>query len=423
MNKNFFNELKRLGTLKDFSNGLLDVQKKSLKGYCGFDLTAESLQIGNLATIVLLKRFQNFGYKAIALLGGATSLIGDPSFKKEERILVDKEEILFRKEKISSQLKKLLNNDCEQVQILDNSEWFSKINLIDFLRDTGKFFTVNYLQAKDSVKERMLSGISYSEFSYQLFQAYDFCYLYENYGVNLQMGGADQWGNITSGIELGRKKMGVGLHGLTIPLVTKSDGSKFGKSESGKGLWLDKKMTSPYEFYQFWINSSDEEAGRYLRVFTLKNLEEIYEIERKHFSNPENRILQKSLAEDVTTLVHSKEEMEKSRKSSEILFSKEGDLREIDNDYFEEIFYNFPTIKIDKSVLGENLKKVLVDYCQGEIFSSRGDFDRVLRDGGIYINKKKIVDYDDIHLDKILIHNKYLVVQRGKKNYFLIKVQ
>lgn len=419
---NFFEELKKREMLQDFSNGLFELTEEKLKGYCGFDITANSLQVGNLAVIMLLKRFQQFGHQPYALLGGATSLIGDPSFKKDERILIDKEEIIRRKEKISKQLQKLLRSENgPEVKILDNIDWLGKMNLIDFLRDVGKFITVNYMQAKDSVKTRMATGISYAEFTYQLFQGYDFCYLYENHGVTLQMGGADQWGNLTTGIELARKKLGAHLQAFSTPLITKSNGEKFGKSESGRGLWLDSEMTSPYEFYQFWMNVSDAEASRYLRVFTLKSLEEIENLEKDHKDNPGSRILQKSLAEDVTSFVHSKEEFQRARNNSEVLFSKEKSLREIESQDFESLFFDIPQFDIPKEALQMEITDIVINYSKGEIFSSKGDLSRTIKEGGFYINKEKFDTNNQKKLGNLLIHNKYIVIQKGKKNYFLLK--
>jgi tyrosyl-tRNA synthetase len=419
MKKNILEDLTLRESLFNFSNGTKEHLGSARKIYAGFDFTADSLQIGNLAILVLLKRLEKSGHHPYALLGSATSLIGDPSFKKDERILISKEEILNRKEKISNQIKKILSIERNsKIKIVDNSDWFSSMSLIDFLRDVGKYITVNYMQAKDSVKSRMESGISYAEFTYQLFQAYDFYFLNKNYDITVQVGGADQWGNLTSGIELARKKDQKELFAFTIPLIKKKDGSKFGKSEQGEAIWLDQNMTSVYKFYQFWINCSDTEALSYIKIFTFLDMEEINLIENIHKLNPEKRILQKELAKQVTSFVHGVDQTKICSQITEILFDREKKMENYSNELIENLSKEIPTLEISKEVLDEKIENIIF---QKELFDSKSELKRLLKEKGIYINKRNDIDFENEKMKNLLISDHFIFLQKGKKNFYLLK--
>lgn len=426
--KDFIGELKWRGMIHDMIPGTEEQLKKEMTtAYIGFDPTASSLHIGNLATIMLLKHFQLAGHKPIALVGGATGMIGDPTGKSEERNLLDEEVLRKNQEGIRNQLKKFLDFDAAEnaAELVNNYDWIKEFSFLEFLREAGKHITVNYMMAKDSVKKRLETGLSFTEFSYQLLQGYDYYWLYTHKNVKLQMGGSDQWGNITTGTEFIRRKAGGEAYALTTPLVTKADGSKFGKSESGN-VWLDPEMTSPYQFYQFWLNCSDEDAHKLIRVFTLLPKEEIEALEAAHAENPNERILQKAIARDVTTRVHSEEDYAMAARASSILFGKSTteDLTQLNEKLLLQVFEGVPQVTITSEELegAQNVTDLLSEITKGTIFPSKGEARRMIKGGGVSINKQKLSspeqspEYD-------LLQQKYLLVQKGKKNYFLIKVE
>jgi len=425
--KDFIAELRWRGMLHDMMPGTEEQLKKEMTtAYIGFDPTAPSLHIGNLATIMLLKHFQLCGHKPVALVGGATGMIGDPSGKSEERKLLDEETLRFNQEAIGKQLAKFLDFDCgaNSAEIVNNYDWFKDISFLQFLRDAGKHITVNYMMAKDSVKNRFESGISFTEFSYQLLQGYDFYHLYVTKNIRLQMGGSDQWGNITTGTEFIRRKAGGEAFALTTPLVTKSDGTKFGKSEGGN-VWLDPEMTSPYKFYQFWLNVSDEDVSRLIRVFSLLSREEIEALEKEHQAAPHLRVMQKALAKDITIRVHSEEDYKMSVKASEILFGKSTneDFESLNEKTLLSVFEGVPTVELTKEEYesAANVTDLLSEKTKGLIFASKGEARRMISGGGVSINRKKVNSPDE-PAGFNLIRNKYLIVQKGKKNYYFIKV-
>ncbi len=403
------------------------LSKEMTTGYIGFDPTAASLHIGNLATIMLLKHFQLSGHKPIALVGGATGMIGDPSGKSEERNLLDEHVLRANQEEIKKQLSKFLDFDCGEnsAEIVNNYDWFKEFSFLDFLRDAGKYITVNYMLAKDSVKKRLETGLSFTEFSYQLLQGFDFYWLYKEKNVSLQMGGSDQWGNITTGTEYIRRKASGEAFALTTPLVTKSDGSKFGKSEGGN-IWLDAEMTSPYKFYQFWLNTTDDDAARLIKVFTLLDKEHIEDLEKKHLENPHLRLLQKEMAKEITSRVHSDVEFHKAAKASEILFGKSTteDLISLDERTLLAVFEGVPQVLISKDAFSEvnDVTTFLSETSQGIIFSSKGEARRMIQGGGVSINKIKI-DSPEQTVSFTPLQDKYLLVQKGKKNYYLVHIQ
>ncbi len=404
------------------------LQKEMTSAYIGFDPTAKSLHIGNLATIMLLKHLQLAGHKPYALVGGATGMVGDPSGKSEERNLLDENMLRSNQEGVRTQLEKFLdfdNNKKNAAVMVNNYDWFKDIGFLSFLRDAGKHITVNYMLAKDSVKNRMETGLSFTEFSYQLLQGYDFYHLYENHGVKLQMGGSDQWGNITTGTEFIRRRANGEAFALTTPLVTKSDGTKFGKTEGGN-IWLDPEMTSPYKFYQFWLNTSDEDATTLIRVFTLLDKNEIETLEKQHIEFPHLRILQKAMAKEITCTVHSDKEYENAVTASSILFgnSTTDELSKIDEQTLLSVFEGVPMEVISSNDLSEsvNISDLLSVRTNNIIFKSKGEARRMIQGGGVSVNKIKISDPDS-KPDFSLLQDKYLVIQRGKKNYFLVKVE
>jgi tyrosyl-tRNA synthetase len=428
MPKNFFEELKWRGLIQD-STPSIDEQldKNSLVAYIGFDPTSDSLHIGSLVQLIILKHFQEYGHKPILLIGGATAMIGDPSGKSKERNLLDQNEISENITQIKNQVAKFLDfkNSKNPALILNNYDWISELNIIDFFRDYGKSLTVNYMMSKESVKKRISpsqsEGMSFTEFTYQLFQAYDFYHLHKNYDCKIQMGGSDQWGNITSGIELIRKKTGQKSFALTCPLITKSDGSKFGKTEEGN-VWLDRNKTSPYKFYQYWLNSSDKDSENYIKIFTMADKNYIDKLISDHRTKPHQRLLQKFIANELTQMVHSKEDLENVIKASEIFFGKSNykDLNEISEDVFLEIFEDVPSVKISKSDYDSipNFEKFL--QVTG-FFKSNSDIRRSLSENSVMINKERV--NDDFDFKSIsLIKKKYILLQRGKKNYFLVNI-
>jgi len=422
--KNLIEEFRWRGMLQDMMPGTEEHLNERMRiGYIGFDPTASSLHIGNLATIMLLKHLQMAGHKPVALVGGATGMIGDPSGKSEERNLLNEEQLRHNQACIKKQLERFLSFEGENgAMMVNNYDWFSEFGFIKFLRDVGKHLTVNYMMAKDSVKKRLETGISYTEFTYQLMQGYDFFHLWKNLDVTLQMGGSDQWGNITSGTELIRRMAGGEAFAITTPLVTKADGSKFGKSESGN-VWLDPEMTSPYKFYQFWINVTDEEALKLIRVFTLLDQNTVEKLEAQHAEVPHLRILQKSLAEEVTRMVHGEHHLLQAIKASEVLFGKsEADsLSALSESLLLEVFEGVPRAKIEKDHLGLPLPALLSEASEFQVFSSKSEARKMIEGGGVSINKTK-AELTESWKMPTLIHNKYLVIQKGKKQYFLLEV-
>lgn len=422
---NFVEELKWRGMIHDSMPGIEEQLNKGMTtGYVGIDPTADSLHIGHLVSVMILKHFQLAGHKPLALVGGATGMIGDPSGKSEERNLLEEEELRHNVASLAKQLEKFLDYDCgdNSAKIVNNFDWFHDMHLIDFLRDVGKHITVNYMMAKDSVKKRLETGLSYTEFAYQLIQGYDFYYLYKHHNCLIQMGGSDQWGNIVTGTELIRRKAGGEAFALTCPLITKADGSKFGKSEGGN-VWLDPEKTSPYKFYQFWINVSDEDAPKYLKIFTLKSREEIEGIMAEHEEAPHERAMQKALAKDITTRVHSAEDYEMAVKASEILFSKKATdaLMTIDERTLLSVFEGVPQIELDKQQLLQtgNLADLLSVDTNGEVFPSKSEARKMIKGGGVRVNKEQVTSEENPEIK--LLQDKYLLIQKGKKNYFLIK--
>jgi len=400
--------------------------ESSCNGYIGFDPTADSLHIGSLVQILILMHFQNCGHKPIVLIGGATGMIGDPSGKSAERNLLSKKDLNNNIKGIQAQLSKFLNfnsNEKNSAIICNNNDRFKSINLIDFIRDAGKHLTVNYMTAKDSVKKRLSSdskeGMSFTEFTYQLIQAYDFYHLFTEKNCNIQMGGSDQWGNITSGSELIRKKTGNKVFALTCPLITKADGTKFGKTEDGN-VWLDRKRTSPYKFYQYWLNISDEDAIRYVKIFTFYNEIEINKFIETHKEEPHLRSLQKVIANYLTELVHSKEDLEKAIVASNILFGKSTseDLSQLDEETFLSVFDGVPkaNLKLDYLKNNPHIHELLSEV---GFLSSKSEINRAIKENSISINKEKI-DSSYVFLKNNLVCGKYFLAQRGKKNYFLI---
>lgn len=426
MEMTFIEELRWRGMIHDIMPGTEEqLSKEMTAAYIGYDPTSDSLHIGNLASIMLLVHLQRTGHKPFALVGGATGMIGDPSGKSEERVLLDEKTLRYNQSCIQKQLEKFLafDDSPNSAEMVNNYDWTKEFSFLQFLRDVGKHLTVNYMMAKDSVKKRMESGsgISFTEFSYQLVQGYDFCWLYEHKNVRLQMGGSDQWGNIVTGTELIRRKLGGEAFALTCPLITKSDGGKFGKTEEGN-IWLDPKKTSPYKFYQFWINVSDEDASEYLKKFTLFSKEEVDGLTTQHNEAPHLRILQKSLAKDITIRVHSKEDYDSAVEASEILFGKgtTQTLRNLPEDTLLAVFEGVPQCNIGQDELINELN--VVDFLseKTQIFASKGEARRMLKEGGVAINKEKALENSVIHKG-MLLNGQYILIQKGKKNYFLVK--
>ena len=424
---NFLDNLRWRGMIHDITPGTeAQLQKEMTAGYIGFDPTGASLHVGNLATIMLLKHLQLAGHQPIILVGGATGMIGDPSGKSAERNLLSEDQVQYNQGCISKQLERFLDfsSGKNRAVIVNNIAWFKDIGFLKFLREVGKHIPLNYMMAKDAVQRRLTGGISFTEFAYQLLQGYDFYYLYTTRGVKLQMGGADQWGNLTTGIELIRRKTGGEAFVLTTPLITKADGSKFGKSEQGN-IWLDPNMTSPYAFYQFWLNCSDEEAGRLVKVFTLLSQEEITSLTQAHQAAPHQRILQRALAKELTIMVHSAHDYTQAAKASELLFGQAtpADLSALSEHDLLTIFGNVPQIAISKEQLASvvHVTDLVAGVAQGIIFSSKGEARRLIQEGGLSINKVKITDpYQKP--DFTLLQGRYLLVQKGKKHYYLIIV-
>ncbi len=423
---NFIEELRWRGMIHDMSPGTEEqFSKEMTSAYIGYDPTSDSLHIGNLASIMMLVHLQRAGHKPYALVGGATGMIGDPSGKSEERNLLDETVLRHNQRCIQKQLEKFLDFNCgiTSAEMVNNFDWMKDFSFLNFLREVGKHITVNYMVAKDSVKKRMESGsgISFTEFTYQLVQGFDYCWLFEHKQVRLQMGGSDQWGNIVTGTELIRRKLGGEAYALTCPLITKADGGKFGKTESGN-VWLDPKKTSPYQFYQFWLNSSDSDASEYIKKFTLFSKEEIESLQKQHDEAPHLRVLQKALAGDITIRVHSREDLQSAMEASDILFGKgtAETLMRLPEETLLSVFEGVPQSEIAKSEISKSLNIVdfLTDMTQ--VFSSKGEARRMLKEGGVQVNKTK-VDESFVVDEQVLSNGKYILVQKGKKNYFLVK--
>ena len=395
--------------------------------YLGIDPTADSLHIGHLVGIMMLSHLQRCGHRPIALLGGATGMIGDPSGKSQERNLLDEETLRHNQACIKKQLSKFLDFDSKEPNaaiLVNNYDWMSKFSFLEFIRDVGKHLTVNYMMAKDSVKKRFNGegdGMSFTEFSYQLVQGYDFLHLYQTQNCKVQMGGSDQWGNITTGTELIRRMINGEAYALTCPLITKADGGKFGKTEKGN-VWLDPARTSPYAFYQFWLNCSDDDSKRYIRIFTHFTKEEIEEMERQHDAEPHLRILQKALAKDLTVRVHSQEDYDAAVNASEILFGKgtAENLAALSEEMFLSVFEGVPQFDVPMSVLDENCGVVDFLAKHTQVFNSNGEARRMLKDNGVAINKNKVKEDKTVTRDDLL-NGKYILVQKGKKNYYIVK--
>jgi len=422
----FFDELKWREMIQDNTPEFEEhVNTKKTVGYIGFDPTSDSLHIGSLVQLIILKHFQSHGHKPIVLIGGATGMIGDPSGKSKERNLLSQEIIDKNINSLKKQFSKFLDFDCGEnsAVILNNYEWTKGLNIIEFFRDYGKALTVNYMMSKESVKKRISSensdGMSFTEFTYQLFQAYDFYFLNTNHNCSIQMGGSDQWGNITSGVELTRKKSGIKVHALTCPLITKADGSKFGKTEDGN-VWLDRDKTSPYKFYQYWLNTSDEDAIKYLKIFSFMNESSVTKMIEEHLASPHLRLIQKQLASELTKLVHSEEDLKNVIFASNIIFSKESkdNLSEIDEKTLLQIFDGLPITKISLTDYqkSENIENVLMN---SSLFNSFSDLRRALKENSVSVNRKKI-DAEAKISEIEIIKNKYIIVQRGKKKYSLL---
>ena len=430
MQKNFVKELRWRGMLHDI---MPETEKYLLQnssvGYIGFDPTSDSLHIGSLVQIMILIHFQNAGHQPIALVGGATGMIGDPSGKSDERNLLDPESLQKNIDGIRNQLNKFLDFDSKKnvgARLVNNYDWIKGYTFIDFSRDVGKHLTVNYMMAKDSVKKRLVSeakvGMSFTEFSYQLLQGYDFLHLYKNMDCKIQMGGSDQWGNITTGTELIRRKAGGKAYAITCPLITKSDGSKFGKTEDGN-IWLDKSKTSPYKFYQYWLNSSDEDAESYIKIFTQLDQERISNLILEHRAMPHSRLLQKTIADEVTRLVHSDNDLEKAQKASQILFGKstDEDLKYLDQQTFLELFEGVPQSEISQADFQNGIDIINLLANKTNFLKSNGEARRALSENSISVNKTKVNEKYIIG-GQDLIDEQYILLQRGKKNYFIVKV-
>ena len=404
------------------------LQKEMTSAYVGIDPTADSLHIGHLVSVMMLKHFQRAGHRPIALIGGATGMIGDPSMKSAERNLLDEATLRHNQESIGKQLAKFLDFDSEApnaAKLVNNYDWMKEYSFLNFIRDIGKHLTVNYMMAKDSVKKRLSSesnvGMSFTEFSYQLLQGYDYLFLYQNEGCRLQMGGSDQWGNITTGTELIRRKAGGEAFALTCPLITKADGGKFGKTESGN-VWLDPRYTSPYKFYQFWLNVSDGDAEKYIKIFTDLTKEEIDVLVKEQEAAPHLRPLQKRLAKEVTIMVHSEADYNAAVEASSILFgnSTSEALKNLDEATLLDVFNGVPQFEVSREAFQAGVKAIDLLTEQAAVFASKGEMRKLVQSGGVSINKEKLADQDALITESSLLNGKYILVQRGKKNYYLL---
>ena len=426
---NFVEELRWRGLLFDIMPETeTHLLEHATTGYIGFDPTADSLHIGSLVQILILKHFQNAGHKPIALVGGATGMVGDPSGKSVERNLLDEASLQKNIEGVKAQLSRFLDFNATEnpAELVNNFDWMKDISLIDFVRDIGKHITVNYMIAKDSVKKRISSeskvGMSFTEFTYQLFQGYDFYHLYKEMDCKLQMGGSDQWGNITTGTELIRRKAQGKAYAITVPLVTKADGSKFGKTEGGN-VWLDANRTSPYKFYQYWLNASDEDAEKYIKIFTFLDKETIEALIVEHRETPHLRLLQKKIGEEVTIMTHGQEAFDNAIKASQILFGKSTseDLKSLDEQTFLDIFEGVPQASVSKEDIDNGLDMIGALAAKTGFLNSNGEARRALKENAISVNKEKVKE-DFVISTSDIIANAYVLLQRGKKNYFLLKI-
>ena len=404
------------------------LNKEMTSAYVGIDPTADSLHIGHLVGIMMLKHFQRAGHRPIALIGGATGMIGDPSMKSQERVLIDEATLRHNQECISKQLAHFLDFDSDapnHAVIVNNYDWMKDYSFLQFIRDIGKHITVNYMMAKDSVKKRLAAnadhGMSFTEFSYQLLQGYDFLHLYETEGCKLQMGGSDQWGNITTGTELIRRMNGGEAYAITCPLITKADGTKFGKTEGGN-VWLDRNRTSPYRFYQFWLNVSDEDAAKYIKIFTDLTEEEINALVEEQAKDPGMRPLQKRLAREITAMVHGAEDYETAVEASQILFSNKAKdiLHKIDEDTLLSVFEGVPQFEVSRDRLSAGIPAIQLLTDEAAVFASKGEMRKMTQNGGVSINKEKVTDQNMLIGESMLLNGKYLLAQRGKKNYYLL---
>lgn len=423
---NFVEELRWRGMLQDM---IPETEEMLLKGptagYIGFDPTGDSLHVGHLTQIMTLIHFQQAGHKPIALVGGATGMIGDPSFKSAERNLLDEDTLQHNVSCLQKQLSKFIDfgSGANAAQMVNNYDWFKDFSFLEFIRDVGKMITVNYMMAKDSVKKRLEgeSGLSFTEFSYQLIQGYDFYHLWKNHNCLIQMGGSDQWGNILTGVEFIRRQAGESAYALTTKLIKKADGQKFGKTESG-AVWLDPAKTSPYKFYQFWLNASDEDAKNWIKIFTLKSREEIEQLIAEHDQAPHLRIVQKALAEDITVRTHSREDYETAIKTSDFLFGR-GSLDFLDGMSHEavlDVFDGIPQYVISREELSAGIDILELLATSSSIFPSKGEARKMIQGGGVSINKEKVTSVDQVITSSQLVNNRYLIAQRGKKNYYLL---
>lgn len=426
---NFVEELRWRGMIHEIMPGTEEqLQKERTSGYLGIDPTADSLHIGHLVGVMMLKHFQRAGHTPIALVGGATGMIGDPSMKSAERKLLDEDTLRHNQEAIKKQLAKFLDFESDipnRAVLVNNYDWMKDYSFLNFIRDIGKHITVNYMMAKDSVKKRLSGesseGMSFTEFSYQLLQGYDFLHLYREKGCRIQLGGSDQWGNITTGTELIRRVEGGEAFALVCPLITKADGGKFGKTESGN-VWLDRRYTSPYKFYQFWLNISDEDADKYIKIFTSLPKEEIDALTTEQAAAPHLRPLQRKLAEELTVMVHSREDYNMAVDASQILFGRSTSqaLRNIDEETFMQVFEGVPQFTISKDKLSNGIKAVDLLTDDAAVFPSKGEMRKTQQAGGVMINKEKLANFDENIDLSYLIGGKFIVAQRGKKNYFLL---
>ena len=425
---NFVEELTWRGMIHSMMPGTEEqLEKEMTTAYLGIDPTADSLHIGHLVGVMMLRHFQRCGHKPLALVGGATGMIGDPSGKSAERNLLDEATLRHNQECIKKQLSRFLDFDSDApnaAEMVNNYDWMKDFSFLAFIRDIGKHITVNYMMAKDSVKKRLSAessvGMSFTEFTYQLVQGFDFYHLFETKNCKLQLGGSDQWGNITTGTELIRRKLGGEAFALTCPLITKADGGKFGKTESGN-VWLDRRYTSPYKFYQFWLNVSDADAEKYIKIFTFLPKEEVEALVAEHAQAPHLRVLQKRLAKEITIMVHSEQDYEMAVEASNILFGNatSDSLKKLDEDTLLAVFDGVPTFEVSKDVvLGKKLMDVLTD--DAAVFASKGEMRKLIQNGGFAVNKEKVADLELTLEAELLLNEKYLLVQKGKKNYYLL---
>ena len=429
---NFVQELQWRGMIHDVMPGTEEqIQKELTAAYVGIDPTADSLHIGHLVGVMMLKHFQNCGHKPIALIGGATGMIGDPSGKSQERNLLDEKTLRHNQACLQKQLAKFLDFESSKpnkAELVNNYDWMKSFSFLDFIRDIGKHITVNYMMSKDSVKKRLgdeaKQGLSFTEFTYQLVQGYDFLHLYTTHNCKLQMGGSDQWGNITTGTELIRRKEGGEAFALTCPLITKSDGAKFGKTESGN-VWLDPERTSPYAFYQFWLNVSDDDAARYIKIFTMLNQQEITELISEHQAAPHMRLLQKRLAQEITCMVHGQQEYEQALEATQILFGQgtTESLAKLPKQTFLAVFDGVPQFEVSSQKIASGIPIIDLLATETAIFPSKGEARKMIQGGGVSINKNKITDIDYIVSNEHTLNNTYILIQRGKKNNYIIELR